>query len=552
MTLNLATAAFFSALVEIALGIGILVLWLRQKSRYLVYWSSGFFLFGVGALMVTSRGRIPDFFSILGANLGLTLSSILFHIGICLFFNRRRSWVPLMLVVLALEIALLAYYSYVTYDTTVRVYIYSTAQALIALMTLQTLSTVGRERGESVTPEVVVVTTLFLVGHSARMVGTAFIPVPQDFLAAGNFQTLLAFGLMLIHINYALAFSNMHASALYADLSAALIDAKTKDRQKIELLGYIGHDLRAPLATISGYSKLLLADVPANQHKLLQTIQRSVKYQLDLIDELLEYAKAELQPLAVRPATTDLQRLLGEISEYAVALCSQQNNRFRYQSSDRMPKQISLDGKRLQQVLLNLLSNASKFTHDGVVTLSVTATPKAAACVLRFSVSDTGIGIDQNRNADIFSAFQHVQATSGGSGLGLYIAQRIVSAMGGSLGVTSTLGQGTTFSFELSVPITEASDSDWPLVAQREIEPHGKSTKPTLPRNAMPDEHALDELANLALHGRLTDIERWTERHANEAAHAAFITQLNDLLERFDFPGVQALALQGKSSSSTS
>lgn len=549
MNLSLATAAFFSALVELALGVGMSILWLRQKSRYLIYWSAGFLLFGVGALLISSRDKVPDFFSILCANLGLTLSSILFHIGICLFFNRRRSWVPLMMVVLVLEIALLAYYSYVIYDTTARVYVYSTAQALIALMTLQTLFTVGKERGESVNPEVVVVTILFLVGHSVRMVGTAFIPVPQDFLAAGNFQTLLAFGLMLIHINYALAFGNMHASALHADLSTALAEAEKKDRQKVELLGYIGHDLRAPLATIHGYSALLLADAHEKQRKLLMPIQRSVKYQLDLIDEVLEYAKSELQPLAVEATATDLLNLLDDISEYAIALCSQQNNRFRYHTSDRMPRQVVLDGKRLQQVLLNLLSNAAKFTHDGVVTLSVTAKPKAKSCVLRFGVGDTGIGIDHSRGVDIFSAFQHVQATNGGSGLGLYISQRIVSAMGGSLDVTSIPGQGTTFSFELSVPIAETSDADWPIVEQREIEPLEKAPGPTLPRNAMPDDHALDQLANLALYGRLTDIEHWIEHHANEVAHYQFLALLNDLLERLDFAGVQALALHRKSSS---
>ena len=342
----------------------------------------------------------------------------------------------------------------------------------------------------------------------------------------------------------------MQTSALNADLSEALTDAKLKERQKVEVLGYIGHDLRAPLATISGYSALLLADVPEKQQNLLQTIQRSVKYQLDLIEELLEYAKGELQPLAVQPAATDLLHLLDDISEYAIALCSQQNNRFRYQTSERMPQQIVVDGKRLQQVLLNLLSNAAKFTHDGVVTLSVTATPQADTCVLRFAVSDTGIGIDQNRGADIFSAFQHVQATSGGSGLGLYIAQRIVSAMGGSLGVSSTSGQGTTFSFELSVPVTEASDAGWVAVEQREIEPVRKSLVSHAPSNASRPEQALDELASLALHGRLTDIEGWIEQHAQEPDHAAFVAQLRELLEQFDFAGVHALALHGRSSSS--
>ena len=343
----------------------------------------------------------------------------------------------------------------------------------------------------------------------------------------------------------------IHASALNADLSEALTDAKAKDRQKVEVLGYIGHDLRAPLSTISGYSALLLADAPEEQKKLLQTIQRSVKYQLDLIDELLEYAKAELQPLAVQSVSTDLPLLLGDISEYAIALCSQQNNRFRYHSSDRLPRQIGLDGKRLKQVLLNLISNAAKFTRDGVVTLSVTATPQGDTCALHFTVSDTGIGIDLNQGVDIFGAFQQIQAASGGTGLGLFIAQRILSAMGGTLNVASVCDQGTTFSFGLSAPLIDASESAWSVVAPKEVEPNRHAAEPAVPLNAMPEDQALDELANLALNGRLTDIERWIERHAHEPAHAPFVAHLYDLLERFDFPAIHALALHGRSSPST-
>lgn len=547
MNLNLATAAFFSALVEITLCMGLLALWSREKVGYLLYWSTGFLAWGIGAMLVSLRDKIPDFLSILVANLITILSSVLFYIGICLFFNRRRSWLPWMFLILGVEAALLAYYTYITYNTSTRIYAYSAAQILIAWITVHTLFVVVRERAKSVNPEVVIVTSLLLLTYSARMVGTPFFPAPQNFLASGDVQTLLAFGMMVLHITYALVFGNMHISALNAELSAALADAKAKEQQKVEVLSYIGHDLRAPLTTISGYSQLLLADAPEKQHKLLQTIQRSVKYQLDLIDELLEYTKAELQPLAVRPSATDLPLLLGDIAEYAIALCSLQSNRFRYQAPDRMPRQISLDGKRLQQVLLNLLSNAAKFTRDGVVTLSVTAKPEDGACALRFAVSDTGIGIDLNQGVNIFGAFQQIQAASGSTGLGLFIAQRIASAMGGSLSVTSTPGQGTTFSFALSVPVIDASDADWLVVQQPEAEPSGHSLNSTAPRNAMPEDQALDELANLALHGRLTDIERWIEHHTHEATYAPFAAQLRELLERFDFSVIHALAVRSRS-----
>ncbi|PIF74005.1 signal transduction histidine kinase [Variovorax sp. 54] len=553
MNLSLGTAAFFTALLEAVLAAGMWALWARGRARYLIHWGFGFFVFGVGALLLTLRGRIPDFFSILVGNLCTTLSSVLLYAGICVFFDRRRAWLPWMVGILILETALLAYYSYVTYDTSARVYAYGAAQVLIALMTLQTLFTVNRGRGERFKPEVAAVALVALaalVAHSTRLVGTPFFPVPQDFLAAGDFQVLFAFGLQLIHVGYAIAFGNMHASALHEELRKALADAEAKGRQKVEILGYVSHDLRAPLATISGYSSLLLANANQGQRKHLLAIQRGVKYQLNLIDELLGYAKAELQPLAIQPVTADLPLLLDNISEYGVALCSQQNNGFRYQPSTQIPQRINIDGKRLQQVLLNLLSNAAKFTRDGLVTLSVTARKEGATCALNFAVSDTGIGVDLNQNADIFSAFQQVQAASGSSGLGLFIVRRIVEAMGGSLSVTSVYGEGATFSFVLSVPADEA-DADWVVVEQREIEPVGSSSMPAMPRNLMPEDRALDELAGLALQGRFTDIEHWVAHHADQVAHAAFIARLLDLLERLDFRGIHGLALSGRSDPNT-
>ena len=220
------------------------------------------------------------------------------------------------------------------------------------------------------------------------------------------------------------------------------------------------------------------------------------------------------------------------------------------QVDDLLPRQVVLDGKRLQQVLLNLLSNAAKFTRDGVVTLSVTAEPEGDACILRVAVSDTGVGIDLSQGVDIFGAFQRIQAAGSSTGLGLFIAQRLVSAMGGSLSVASVSGQGSTFSFVLSAPVIDASGSGWTVAAPRETEPRGPSRQPTASGNVLLDDPALDELAGLALHGRLTDIERWIDRHADEAAHAPFLAQLRELLEQFDFAAIHALALGGQSKAS--
>lgn len=550
MNSSLATVAIFSALVEFALFIGMLILWMREKVRYLIFWSFGFLTFGIGSILIALRDKLPDFLSILVANLNTTLSSVFVYIGACLFFNQQRFWLPWMAVVLVWEVLGLSYYTYITYDTSIRIYVYSIAQILITCMTIQMLIATAKKRREDVKPEVIAVTLIFLVFHFARLICTSLFPVPQNFLASGSIQTLLAFGVMLIHIDYALAFGNMHASALNTNLSAALTEARTKERQKVEVLSYIGHDLRAPLATISGYSRLLLIDAPQEHRHLLQTIERSVKYQLDLIDELIEYAKSELQPLSVQPSITDLHQLLDDISEYAIALCLQQDNHFHCSTSERLPRHIGVDGKRLQQVLLNLLSNAAKFTRNGTVSLSVTVKPEASTCMLHFVISDTGIGIDLNRNVDIFGAFQQIQTASGGSGLGLFISQRILSAMGSKLSVASTSGHGTTFSFVLSVPVTDTYSAGWPIVVPTRTGGVTRPLTPQFPRDAMPQDQALNELASLAFHGHLTDIETWIERHANESAYTPFVTLVRDLLGQFDFHAIHALASHSNSRTS--
>ena len=332
---------------------------------------------------------------------------------------------------------------------------------------------------------------------------------------------------------------------LNAELSSALTDAQDKDRQKVEVLGYIGHDLRAPLATISGYSALLLSDAQGQQSQLLHTIQRSIKYQLDLIDELMTYAKGELQPLHIQPVATDLPGLLRDVSDYATALCTPQNNSFTFQPSGPAPRQIDIDGKRLQQVLLNLISNAAKFTHNGRVTLTIETEWTEDGCTLNFAVRDTGIGIDLNQKTDIFGAFQNVRAAGGGTGLGLFIAQRIVSAMGGSLHVNSILGQGSIFSFVLFAPVIDASESEWATGIPLDVHLSNPPSKFVLSENSWPERKAMDELAKLALNGRFTDIERWIEGHASEPQHAPFVEILNDLLQQFDFVEIHALALQG-------
>ncbi|MDN7881216.1 sensor histidine kinase [Burkholderia aenigmatica] len=329
-------------------------------------------------------------------------------------------------------------------------------------------------------------------------------------------------------------------------LNDALQQVTTHMQQKIETLGYVSHDLRAPLSTINGYAKLLLQSATRGQAQLIRSIDRSIRYQLALIDELLAFTKAELQPLGVAPDATDLPGLLDDIGHYALALCAQQDNRFVYRPATPLPRTVSIDGMRLQQVLLNLLSNASKFTRDGTVTLSIHASREGDAWRLLFEVADTGIGIDISGTRDIFRAYQQVQAVNGGTGLGLFIAQRIVGAMGGELAVASQPGAGTAFSFAIVAPavghaLVPAPELVRRLHPDRDAEPNRAAP----PMQGPPDD-ALAELIRLADNGQLTDIEDWLGQYADEPDYTAFVQDVRERLDALDLTaiGKRAGALQ--------
>ncbi|WP_147400411.1 sensor histidine kinase, partial [Acidovorax cavernicola] len=244
-------------------------------------------------------------------------------------------------------------------------------------------------------------------------------------------------------------------------LSEALDQAERRAREQKELLAYISHDLRAPVSTILGNLKLMQARSDAPQHTRLAAIERSAGYQLELIDDLVYYAKGELAPLAVETQPVHLRTLVDNIAQYADALAQRQNNTFTLQVDGELPAVVRLDGKRLQQVALNLLANAAKFTRDGAIGLWLQARPIDDAWQLHFEVTDSGTGIDGETLARMTRLLAD-NAPAVGGGLGLLIAHRIVQRMGGQLSVHSVDGTGTRVAFCLSVEQVHAPSGTTP------------------------------------------------------------------------------------------
>jgi signal transduction histidine kinase len=334
-------------------------------------------------------------------------------------------------------------------------------------------------------------------------------------------------------------------------LNAALEQAEHQAREQTRLMAYISHDLRAPLATIIGNVRLL-RDQGLPPAERLQSIERSATYQLALIDDLLDHAKGELLPFSFEPRPVRLRALIDDVAQYADTLAQRQHNGFELTVTGALPIAVYLDSKRFQQLLLNLLSNAARFTRDGRIGMRVEAKPRADSWRLKFEVWDSGVGIGKEEQARIARAFAQGAPSADGNGLGLAIARRIVQHMGGRLLLESHRGLGTRVRF--SVIVKDAPKELLPVVAMFPL----PATRPQPARTALAptsrQRHAptpamaplpapvRDELEMLARDGRWSDLHEWADRLAVDTRHAALVDAVRHALQLLDFEHIRLLA----------
>ncbi len=247
-------------------------------------------------------------------------------------------------------------------------------------------------------------------------------------------------------------------SARTADLSEAKQVADAANAAKSAFLATMSHEIRTPMNGVLVMAELLAgSDLPARQRRYAEVIARSGRSLLAIINDILDFAtveagKLELERVPVSPA---------ELADTAVTLFAERARTagldLAAEVAPEVPRAILGDPVRLGQVLSNFVSNALKFTEAGHVSVRM-AIDAGDGCLV-IAVSDTGIGIPQDKLATIFSAFSQAdQSTTrrfGGTGLGLSIAQQIVAAMGGTVAVTSRVGAGSTFSARIPVTVAE-------------------------------------------------------------------------------------------------
>lgn len=249
-----------------------------------------------------------------------------------------------------------------------------------------------------------------------------------------------------------------HIKRAEEQLRRAKEEADEANRAKSQFLTSMSHELRTPLNAIIGITEMLVEESEESREQTYQEpltrISRAGKHLLALIDQILDLSKIEAGKLELESETFDIRSMFNEVALTAESLAEKNNNQLESSCPADIGKMTG-DQMRVRQVALNLLSNACKFTTDGVVKLRVERQSHHERDRLCFSVSDTGIGMTPEQMEHLFSEFtqgdSNITKTYGGTGLGLAITQRLCHMMGGEVSVESTAGQGSIFTVWLPV-----------------------------------------------------------------------------------------------------
>ncbi|AXN32397.1 two-component sensor histidine kinase BarA [Vibrio coralliilyticus] len=250
------------------------------------------------------------------------------------------------------------------------------------------------------------------------------------------------------------------------ELDIAKKRAQEAARVKSEFLANMSHELRTPLNGVIGFTRQMLKTKLTNsQADYLQTIEKSANNLLNIINDILDFSKLEAGKLALENIPFEFQETLEEVVSLQATSAHEKGLELTLKVDPKIPAGLVGDPLRIQQVLTNLVGNSIKFTERGNIDISVELrSQKEDAVELQFMVRDTGIGISERQQAQLFQAFSQADASIsrryGGTGLGLVITQKLVSQMGGEISLTSRLHQGSTFWFTLRLNSTDMPVSD--------------------------------------------------------------------------------------------
>ena len=278
-------------------------------------------------------------------------------------------------------------------------------------------------------------------------------------------------------------------AAANVELLRAKTAAEVASRTKSQFLANVSHELRTPLTAILGYADLLLEQpevrAQAASYEAMRGVQRSGDHLLALIDDFLDLSQVEAGKLQLHEVPCCVRDLVSEVAELLRGRAQEKGLGFVVSVAEEVPEVLVLDPTRFRQILLNLTSNALKFTERGGVNVlcALEARPSVAP-LLKISVSDSGIGMTSEQLARVLEPFYQADSSPtrafGGTGLGLTVSRRLIEVLGGSLEVQSEHGRGSTFCVRLPAALPASPDA--PATRRSSPAPAGEpSAEPTLP-----------------------------------------------------------------------
>ena len=256
------------------------------------------------------------------------------------------------------------------------------------------------------------------------------------------------------------------------ELTKAKDEADRASNAKSEFLAKMSHELRTPLNAVIGYSEILLEDAELDgrgeQISDLQKISAAGKHLLSMVNDILDISKIEAGKMDLFLEDFDLDSFINEVEITSRPLAAKNTNLLVIDRGSTPLGAVHLDSTKLRQSVLNLISNAAKFTHNGEITLRIRRTRNRDGDWVQIAVMDTGVGISLEQQKALFSKFTQanpkVASKYGGTGLGLALSQNLCRVMGGDITVQSRLGQGSCFTIHLPavarIDVTEAGEDD--------------------------------------------------------------------------------------------
>jgi signal transduction histidine kinase len=330
--------------------------------------------------------------------------------------------------------------------------------------------------------------------------------------------------------------------------SKELGKAEAANLEKKRFMSTISHELRTPMHTMLGNLSLLRKAHSQSLDPYLQVAEKGGVQLLKLIDELLDFNIEGLRNDALQLDWTDLSYLRTMLLHFGSTAAAVADNSFEIDIAANVPLRLMVDERRLLQVLKNLVGNACKYTKGGEVSLRIECLTSAvdrgdqSRQTLRFSVQDTGRGIEPHDSPYIFEPlYRSASATDQpGVGLGLAIASQWVRNMGDDIVVTSEAGRGSIFQFDLELECSDAANGEVDDVLSTETSPQVRHTD-ALPAPPAIELLRIEELVNM---GRLFQVVTWARELAKDERYAATAQKVIELAEAADLPALQRLLAQ--------